>query len=153
MGIQRQSQTAPDNEWGPLPPHTTLRPRRRGVRLLERLLLVFGVITLGSFGYVSAESALYQSLENRELDAILASAPPPQIVPHAPPPARRPAPAAGSPMGRIVIPRLGVSAVIRAGSDARTLRLAVGYIPGTALPGEQGNTGLAAQRDAWSEMA
>jgi sortase A len=52
-------------------------------------------------------------------------------------------------MGRIEIPRLGVSAVIRAGSDARTLRLAVGYIPGTALPGEDGNIGLAAHRDTF----
>jgi len=42
-----------------------------------------------------------------------------------------------------------VSAVIRAGSDARTLRLAVGYIPGTALPGEEGNVGLAGHRDTF----
>jgi len=42
-----------------------------------------------------------------------------------------------------------VSAVIRAGSDARTLRLAVGYIPGTALPGEKGNVGLAGHRDTF----
>ena len=42
-----------------------------------------------------------------------------------------------------------MSAVIRAGSDARTLRLAVGYIPGTALPGENGNVGLAGHRDTF----
>jgi LPXTG-site transpeptidase (sortase) family protein len=42
-----------------------------------------------------------------------------------------------------------VSAVIRAGSDARTLRLAVGYIPGTALPGDRGNFGLAGHRDTF----
>ncbi len=52
-------------------------------------------------------------------------------------------------MGRVEIPRLGVSAVVRAGSDARTLRLAVGYIPGTALPGERGNLGLAGHRDTF----
>jgi sortase A len=52
-------------------------------------------------------------------------------------------------MGRIEIPRLGVSAVIRAGSDARTLRLAVGYVTGTSLPGEDGNIGLAAHRDTF----
>lgn len=39
--------------------------------------------------------------------------------------------------------------MIRAGTDARTLRLAVGYIPGTALPGDTGNIGLAAHRDTF----
>jgi sortase A len=38
---------------------------------------------------------------------------------------------------------------VRAGSDARTLRLAVGHIGGTAFPGEPGNIGLAAHRDTF----
>ncbi len=57
--------------------------------------------------------------------------------------------APGSPIGRIEIPRLGVSSIVRAGSDARTLQLAVGHIPGTALPGEPGNMGLAGHRDTF----
>ena len=52
-------------------------------------------------------------------------------------------------MGRIEIPRLGVSTIVRAGSDARTLQLAVGHLPGTALPGETGNVGLAGHRDTF----
>jgi sortase A len=112
-------------------------------RILERALLVIGMVSLGYVGYVVAESYLYQTLENRELDAILASAPAPTV--HVP----RPRPAAGSIIGRIEIPRLGVSTIIRAGSDARTLRLAVGHIPGTAYPGEQGNIGLAGHRDTF----
>lgn len=110
------------------------------------MLFVFGILSLGYYGYVSAESALYQAYENQELDAILTSGEPGSgATPRHP----RIAPAKGSPLGRIEIPRLGVSAVIRAGEDARTLRLAVGYIPGTALPGEPGNTGLAAHRDTF----
>ena len=38
---------------------------------------------------------------------------------------------------------------MRIGSDAKTLRLAVGHIPGTALPGEVGNVGLAGHRDTF----
>lgn len=110
---------------------------------LERTLLIVGLALVGYYAYVSVETHLYQALENRELDAILTSAP---SVPSTRP---RPAPAAGSTLGRIEIPRLGVSAVIRAGSDARTLRLAVGHIPGTALPGEGGNIGLAGHRDTF----
>ena len=121
-------------------------------RWLERVLVVIGVVCLGYFIYSYGETRLYQSFENEQLDEILKSAPPsrpstaPETAPSAPP---KPPPAAGSVIGRIEIPRLGVAAVVRAGSDARTLRLAVGYIPGTALPGENGNVGLAGHRDTF----
>jgi len=142
MAIGRLITLAPGDEWGPLPPHANRR-RSRVWRAVERVLLIVGLLSLGYFTYVAAESHLYQALENRELDQILASAPPATVdVP-------RPRPAAGSMIGRIEIPRLGVSAIIRAGSDARTLRLAVGHIPGTAFPGERGNIGLAGHRDTF----
>ena len=121
---------------------------RTSRRWLERLLIVVGVLCLGYFLYSYGEARLYQSFEDQQLDAILSSAPPATTSASAPAP-RRPDPAPGSTIGRIEIPRLGVSAVIRAGSDARTLRLAVGYIPGTALPGEGGNVGLAGHRDTF----
>jgi sortase A len=125
----------------------TTRRRRRDVRRwLERLLFLIAAGCLGYYVYVYAEARLYQSFEDREIDTILASGTSPIT---ADPRAPRPAPANGSTIGRIEIPRLGVSAVIRAGSDARTLRLAVGYIPGTALPGDNGNVGLAGHRDTF----
>jgi len=142
MAIGRLITLAPDDEWGPLPPHADRR-RSRIWRALEQMLFVIGFVSLGYFGYVVAESHLYQALENRELDEILASAPP--SVVHVP----IPRPVAGSLIGRIEIPRLGVSTIIRAGSDARTLRLAVGHITGTAIPGEPGNIGLAGHRDTF----
>jgi sortase A len=144
MAIGRLITLAPDDEWGPLPPHADRRCSGLW-RALERIFLVVGLVSLGYFAYVVAESHLYQALENRELDAILASAPAPAPTVRVP----RPAPARGSMIGRIEIPRLGVSAIIRAGSDARTLRLAVGHIPGTAFPGESGNIGLAGHRDTF----
>ena len=122
--------------------------RHRIVRRVERLLIVVGALCLGCYLYVWGEARLYQRMEDQALDSILSSAPPATpaapgtIVPHAPPPQ-------GATFGRIDIPRLGVSSVIRVGSDARTLRLAVGYIPGTALPGEAGNVGLAGHRDTF----
>jgi sortase A len=92
---------------------------------------------------------LYQEFETRELDAILASVPPRPANTREAPRAARPEPAPGSAIGRIEIPRLGVSAIIRTGSDAKTLRLAVGHIPGTAMPGDSGNVGLAGHRDTF----
>lgn len=147
MATFRLITPSPADERGPLPPHAAVPRRRRGLLWLERLLLVLGVVLLGYYGYVSAETYLYQAYENRELDAILASAPPRSDAPAAA--ARRRLPANGQVIGRVEIPRLDVSAVVRAGSDARTLQLAVGHIPGTALPGEGGNVGLAGHRDTF----
>lgn len=150
MGTWRPITLLPIDERGPLPPHAS-PPPRRGLRVLERLLLVVGFLCLGYFGYVTAETALYQAFETRELDAILAAAPPAPapVGKVARPAAPRPRPADGTALGRLEIPRLNVSAIVRAGSDSRTLRLAVGHIGGTSLPGEPGNIGLAAHRDTF----
>ena len=52
-------------------------------------------------------------------------------------------------IGRLEIPNLHLSAMVREGADAGTLRRAVGHIPGTALPGRAGNVGLAGHRDTF----
>jgi sortase A len=58
-------------------------------------------------------------------------------------------PAAGTKglIGRVEIPRLLLSAIVVEGVGRTTLRRVVGHIPGTALPGEPGNVGLAGHRD------
>ena len=54
------------------------------------------------------------------------------------------------PLGRIEIPRVGVSAVILDGVEGRTLRRGVGHVPGTAYPGSSGGRiALAAHRDTF----
>jgi sortase A len=50
-------------------------------------------------------------------------------------------------VGRLTIPRLHLSAMVREGDRETTLSLALGHIPGTALPGERGNVGVAGHRD------
>jgi sortase A len=55
----------------------------------------------------------------------------------------------GSLLGRIEIRSIGLTAIIMEGIDGNTLRLAVGHIPGTAIPGQHGNVGLAAHRDTF----
>ena len=52
-------------------------------------------------------------------------------------------------IGRIEVRRIKMSALAREGVDMRTLRVAVGHIPGTALPGQPGNSGFAAHRDTF----
>ena len=55
----------------------------------------------------------------------------------------------GSPLGRIEISTIGLAAMILEGTDARTLRRAVGHIPGTPLPGRQGNVVITGHRDTF----
>jgi sortase A len=52
-------------------------------------------------------------------------------------------------IGRLSVPRLHLSAMVREGIDGHTLRLAVGHIPSTALPGQAGNVGVAGHRDTF----
>jgi sortase A len=52
-------------------------------------------------------------------------------------------------VGTIEIPAVGLATRVLEGSNAGTLRLAVGHIPGTALPGRSGNVGLAGHRDTY----
>jgi sortase A len=52
-------------------------------------------------------------------------------------------------IGRLSVPRLHLSAMVREGVDTKTLRLSVGHIPTTALPGQAGNVGIAGHRDTF----
>jgi sortase A len=117
------------------------RPRQVALLVLERVLLLVALAALGYVAGTIGGSALYQDYESRQLDEVLRGV--------------RPAPAAGTPaatrrvLGRLEIPSLGVSTIVREGEDARTLQLAIGHIAGTALPGAHGNMGLAAHRDTF----
>lgn len=55
----------------------------------------------------------------------------------------------GKVLGRLQISRLGLSAMVVDGVDDAALRLAVGHIPGTPLPGDFGNVALAGHRDTF----
>ena len=126
--------------FGPASPN-----RSRGLALLviERLLLL---VALAALGYVAGSlggAVLYQDYESRQLDALLRGTQP------AAPPSTTPAAVTRRVLGRLEIPTLGVSTIVREGEDARTLQLAIGHIAGTALPGAPGNMGLAAHRDTF----
>jgi sortase A len=52
-------------------------------------------------------------------------------------------------LGVIEIPRLNISTVVEEGVDSSTLWEAVGHLPGTPMPGQNGNSALAAHRDTY----
>jgi sortase A len=54
-----------------------------------------------------------------------------------------------APIGRLEIPRIGLSAVVMEGDDDETLKVAVGHLPDTPLPWQEGNVALAGHRDTF----
>jgi sortase A len=148
------------------------RPQRKGRLLawLRTLLLLGGICCVGYYGYALGNQYLYQAYQNWAFDQQITGRPavtfldylreqtpfgavlrpPPQPAEPTPPSLQQPAPvrpAAGSLLGRVEIPRLNLSAMVREGVDVDTLSRAVGHVPSTSLPGESGNFAIAAHRD------
>jgi sortase A len=122
------------------------RPRTRASktrRWTEAFLLLAGVVALGIWGWSHVRMAVFQSWGNRVLDHRAVIAPKPGIHPSQPPPPIQ----NGALIGRLEIPRLNMRAVVREGAGQDTLDVALGHIPGTALPGQPGNAGIAGHRD------
>ncbi len=59
-------------------------------------------------------------------------------------------PAAGAAVGQLWIPRIGISDVIVQGVGDAQLEQGPGHYPGTALPGEIGNVGIAGHRTTYA---
>lgn len=60
----------------------------------------------------------------------------------------RPAPVVpGSPVARLLIPRLGMDEIVMEGVDDNALNAGPGHLPGSAFPGESGNAVISAHRD------
>ena len=128
-------------------------PLRRILKWSQRALFACAVLLLGYCAFAVVDAWIFQKRESAELERLLrdrrtASEVTPQTASTASPKAA-PAAAEGSLIGRIEIPRLLVSVVVVEGVAKTTLRRAVGHIPGTALPGERGNVGLAGHRDTF----
>jgi sortase A len=128
-------------------------PLRRFLKWSQRALFACAILLLGYCGFALVDAWTFQRRESRELDRLLrdrhvASESTPEPQPSAAPKSA-PAAATDGLIGRIEIPRLLLSAVVVEGVDKTTLRRAVGHIPGTALPGEPGNVGLAGHRDTF----
>jgi sortase A len=139
-------------------PLATARERRPVLSWTRLLLLVLGIGALGYVGFSLLDAKLFQTYENWRLNHAekkprhRSSAAEPTVVPASSSPPRQSQGATltlGSVVGRIEIGRLGMAVIIVEGTDGKTLRRAVGHIPGTALPGEQGNVAITGHRDTF----
>jgi sortase A len=111
------------------------------LRAIRILLYATGIALLAWSGYVVVDARLFQQRENMAFDRALA--------PHLPGPGVPEDTETRGIVGRIEIPRLGLSEVVMEGSDAKTLRRAAGHMTETPLPGHSGNTAITGHRDTF----
>jgi len=104
----------------------------------QRGLFAGAILTLGYCGFVLANTWMFQRREKQVLERTRQM----RMV-------SSPAIGPDGLIGRLEIPRLGVSVVVVEGTEESTLRRAAGHIEGTALPGQPGNAGIAGHRDTF----
>ena len=112
---------------------------------LRRLLYFIAFSLLGYCGYVLADAWWFQRDASAAFERPLKPAPEVAVPPPVPAAVER----NDAVVGRLVIRRLGLSVMVVEGTSAKALRRAAGHIAGTALPGNQGNTGISGHRDTF----
>ena len=127
-------------------------------RLLAVGLLLTGLTFLGAWTWEQLDTRWFQETQNRRLAELqqTRSSTPKSLTSSSSSATRakgKPAPTVpprtGDLIGKIDIGRVGLSAIIAEGTDNRTLRRAVGHVPSTPLPGDDGNVVLAGHRDSF----
>jgi sortase A len=109
------------------------------LRWAQCLSFASAAVLLGYYSLVAADTWIFQQRESHNLQRLLKTVAAPGS----------PAAIPSGLLGRLEIPRLGLSAILIEGDDAKTLRRAVGHIPGTPLPGQPGNVALSGHRDTF----
>lgn len=129
------------------------RRNRDGLRAVETTLWLAVVGILGYSSFVYASATVHQAqpvdLSNFSDESFLSRpalglAPPFQALQNA-----AQATNEGKLLGFLDIPSIGLSSVVEEGTGPRILLRSVGHVPGTALPGQNGNVGLAGHLDAY----
>ncbi len=108
------------------------------VRWSRNMLLTAAAGLLGYCAFVLADRWMYQRQAGELFDQAhlqTASIPSPGTA------------SSNGLLGRMEIPRLGISVIVAEGTAERTLQRAGGHIAGTSFPGQGGNIGIAGHRD------
>jgi sortase A len=112
--------------------------------VVQEFFLVTGLLAVSYVGWIYAARFFHQADQARRFERAVAHSTSPLSKA-----VRTTKPPVGSLIGKILIPRLGISTIVDEGVDSETLNLSVGHIPATALPGQPGNVGIAGHRDTF----
>lgn len=122
------------------------RIRGRWYVWMSRALIALGLACLIFYSIVTVHTWRYQRAAKSRVEQMISIERPAAVrdyVPDVLKPLKT-----GEIIGRVDIPRLGLSAAVAEGDDDKTLGNAVGHLPDTPLPWDRrGNVALAAHRD------
>lgn len=116
---------------------------QRLLRWSQRLLFITGALALSYVGFTVLDARLFQVSAKRSLETQIQVEKEPHEIHD------RLAIKPGDVLGRLDIPRLGMSIAVLQGTNSRMLRRGAGHIETTPLPGEPGNSGIAGHRDTF----
>lgn len=119
----------------------------RILRWIERALVALGSVCLVWVGAISLHALTHQAEQHARLVQLSTSSG--NLALAGSRDAGRAASEEHVPIGRLEIPRIGLSAVVMEGDDEHTLNVAVGHLPDTPLPWQEGNAALAGHRDTF----
>ena len=114
-------------------------------RSLQRLFLWTGVVALAYSGGTAAYSDAFQRYQSRQLERVRAEHERLRPVRAE----EVPDLSEGDVVGKLEVPRIGLSVIVLQGIEESTLMLGAGHVPGTPLPTFAGNVVIAAHRDTY----
>ena len=117
------------HDWNESEDQTKRRRVRRIAARVEVLLWITGVVLVGVVAWTLADSYLFQRRAALELEQSWQQERVESAAVGAPVVAAKARPASGTPLAKLSIPRLGVSAVVAEGVEESVLRRALGRIP------------------------
>ena len=111
----------------------------------QRLFLGIGFVTLAYAGGTAAYADIYQRYQSWKFEQEVAA---PRVIEAAiveeAVDLRE-----GNLIGKLEVPRIGISVMVFQGMEEETLIVGAGHVPGTPLPGAEGNVAIAAHRDTF----
>jgi len=130
-------------------PNDRMKRNLRTLYLLKVFLAVTGILLLGAYALLLFQASAVQARLKQQFEQEIAGQ---QARAHSEG-QESAQPLESEPkidgLAKLDISKAGLSAMVMDGVDDATLRVAVGHIPGTALPGQAGNVGLAGHRDSF----
>jgi len=109
-------------------------------RSLGLLLILVGLLAVMWVGFQYASAAWYDAQTRAALENV-------REIPSGQPESRPDSLPVGEPIGTLEIVRVGLSGVVVEGDSDAVLDRAIGHLPDTPLPWNEGNSALAAHRD------
>jgi sortase A len=111
---------------------------RQTARLAQRVLLWIGLATIAYAGGTVAYAGIFQRYQVWKFERNNAQYPALKIELQD-----------GGPVGKLEIPRIGISVMVLQGTEDDALAFGAGHVSGTPLPGTAGNFAIAAHRDTF----